>query len=54
MTILLITLAIALLLNSMGKSAPKEVKEECKIHKWSIHPETNKMQCCNCNFIAGT
>ena len=29
-------------------------KEDCPPHKWTYHPETSKMTCTICNFVAGT
>lgn len=38
-----------------------EIKEEvyptekkCPPHKWSHHPETHKLTCTSCNYVAGT
>jgi len=29
-------------------------KEMCSLHKWSINPATEKLQCQECNHVAGT
>jgi hypothetical protein len=29
-------------------------KEDCKLHKWTYHPETNRMTCTECSLVAGT
>lgn len=38
----------------MRSSNNKKEEVKCTLHKWSIHPETNRLQCCTCNFVAGS
>lgn len=30
------------------------IASSCPPHKWSIHPVTNKHQCTECDYVAGT
>lgn len=49
----LLGLALSLFIASLG-----ETKTEAKTcegpHSWSTNPETEKLQCTRCNYVAGT
>lgn len=48
---------IALLATVMNSAMnPTPPKKRCSPHKWSIHPETNKLTCTEpgCGYVAGT
>lgn len=50
-----IATVVALLVTLMraGLNATPPTKE-CKPHKWSIHPATEKLTCTECSYVAGT
>ena len=53
--IFLVTVVLASLVNWLfsSTSQPRALKG-CELHKWSLNPVTDKLQCEVCNYVAGT
>lgn len=49
---IVLVLVFFVLMNIFGP-ANQAVVQVCKLHKWTIHPETNKLTCISCNKVAG-
>jgi hypothetical protein len=56
--VILVVVILALTLrNAAAKVEAVRVetyKEEHTLHKWSFHPETDKLTCTECGFVAGS
>lgn len=47
-TVVSLLLALSLMMRSSSRS------KGCKVHRWSHHPETKKLTCTECSYVAGT
>lgn len=54
--ILAVWIAIGVMASGMQRKAKeaKEYKGPCDIHKWTYHPETERLTCTECGFEAGS